>query len=103
MFEAGSGRCAGIGSVVANYARVGEREIDVVAAIDREIVDAALTNGVGARTAGGLNQRSFGTDLNHFLAGRDGKRNRELSHLSDRNAYACRFRLGKAGCVHVTE
>jgi len=36
--------------------RIGEREIDVVAAVNRQIVNAALADGVGGGTARGFYQ-----------------------------------------------
>src|SRR6266853_1404625 len=49
--EAGGGRGAGVGRIIAEDLRIGEREIDVVASVDWQIVDAALADGVGGRAA----------------------------------------------------
>jgi hypothetical protein len=40
-------RRPGVGGVVARHLGVGEGEVDVVAAIDGEIIDPALLDGVG--------------------------------------------------------
>src|SRR3954454_3593690 len=57
--QAGGGGGPDVGSVVAHNLRVGEREVDVVAAVDGEIVDAALIDGVGGGAAAGLYQFGF--------------------------------------------
>ena len=70
--EAGSGRGAGVGRVIAEDLRIRQREIDVVAAVDRQIVDAALADGVGGRAARSFDQLGLGADFDDFLAARDG-------------------------------
>src|ERR1700694_978312 len=70
--EAGSGRGSGVGRVIAEDLRIGQREIDVVAAVNRQIVDAALADGVSGGTARGFNQFGLGADFDDFFAARDG-------------------------------
>src|SRR5713101_3708692 len=70
--EAGGGRGPGVGRVVADDLRIREREIDVVAAVDWQIVDAALADGVGSGAPRSLNQLSLGADFDDFFAARDG-------------------------------
>jgi hypothetical protein len=69
--EAGSGRGAGVGSVVADDLRIGEREVDVIAAVDGQIVDAALADGVGGGTARSFHQLGLRADFDDFLAACD--------------------------------
>ncbi len=72
--EAGGGRGAGVGRVIADDLRIGEREIDVVATVDWQIVDAALADGVGSGAPRCFNKLSLGADFDDFLAARDGER-----------------------------
>ena len=55
------------------HLRVGERELDVVAAIDGQVVDAALADGVGRGTAGRLDQLRLGADFDDFPAAGNGE------------------------------
>src|SRR5262249_41428233 len=58
--EAGIRCGANGGRDVASGLRIGEREIDVVAAVDGEIVDAALLDGLRDFGLGGLDRSGFG-------------------------------------------
>ena len=64
--EAGGWGGADRRRVVAGEARISEREIDVVAAIDREIFNALLGDGVGGGCALSLDHLGFGTDGDSF-------------------------------------
>jgi hypothetical protein len=63
-----------LGRIVADDLRIGEREVDVVAAVDRQIVDAALADGVGGGAARSFHDVGLGADFNDFLAARDRER-----------------------------
>src|ERR1017187_2578678 len=69
--EAGSGRGAKLGSAVALHLRIGQRELDVVAAVDGQIIDAAFADGVGGGTARSFHDIGLGADLDDFLASGD--------------------------------
>src|ERR1700686_1281255 len=66
--ETGSGCGAGVGRVIAEDLRICEREIDVVASVDWQIVNAALAVGAGGGATRSLNQLSLGVDFDDFLA-----------------------------------
>ncbi len=61
--EAGGRSGAGVGRVVANDLRIGEGEVDVIAAVDRQIIDAALADRVGGRTARGFDEFGLRRDF----------------------------------------
>ena len=66
--EAGSRRRADLGGAVALHLRIRQRELDVVATVDGQIVDAALADGVGTGTARSFNDLGLGADFDDFLA-----------------------------------
>ena len=64
--QTGSRRCAGIGRIVTHNLRIRQREIDVVASVDRQVIDAFLIDGVRRRGACRLNKgglRAYGDRL----------------------------------------
>ena len=69
--EAGSRRGAELRGAVALHLRIGQRELNVVAAIDGQIVDAALADGVGGGAARSFHDFGLGADFDDFLAARD--------------------------------
>ena len=68
--QAGGGSRANTGRVVAQHLRIGQSEVDVVASVDRQIVDAPLVDGVGGRSALRFHQLRFRTHVDHFLRSR---------------------------------
>ena len=76
------GAAPSVGGVVAHHLRIGQREVDVVAAVDGQIVNASLADGVGRRTARGLHQFRLRRNLNHFLAACDGEGDGEIHETS---------------------
>ncbi len=85
------------GRVIARELRVGQREVDVVAPVDREIVNAALVDGVGGRGTGGFNHLGFRTDGDNLLGAGDGQGDGKLFHLTDGDTLVASFYLGEAG------
>ena len=89
-----------LGGAVALHLRIGQRELDVVAAIDRQIVDAALADGVGGGAARGFNVLGFGADFDDFLAARYGERDGQLGHPADGDGDAGGFGPGETRRFH---
>src|SRR5208283_5214344 len=73
--KAGSRRRAELGGAVALHLRIGQRELDVIAAVNGQIVNAALADGVGGGAARSLHDVGLGVDFDDFLAARDAERN----------------------------
>ena len=93
------GRGADGGRVVTHDLRIRLREIDVVAAVDRQIVDAALVNCFGRRCARSFNQRGFGGHGNRRLSRLEGERDGEIGDLTDGDGDAFRFGFGEVGSL----
>ena len=83
--QSGSGSSSDRRSVVASQARVGESKVNVVAAIDRKIVDAALFDGIGGRTALRLNLFGSGTHRDGFLGAGNSQCDWQVRQLSHRD------------------
>ena len=69
--------------VITGQPRISEGEIDVVAAVDGQVVDALLRNCIGGGSALRLHQLSFRADGHYFLRAGDRKRDRQRPHLTD--------------------
>ena len=95
--EARGRRRAGVGRVVADDLRIGQREVDVVASVDRKIVDAALADGVGRGSARGLDQFGLRADFDDFFASSDSECDRQLDEAADRDGDAGALDLGESG------
>ena len=97
--EAGGGRGASVGSVVARDLRIGERELNVIAAVDRQIIDAALADRVGGGTARSFDEFGLRADFDDFLAARNGERDRQLNDSANGDGHAVGLSFGKARCL----
>ena len=98
--EAGGGCRACIGGVVADDLRIGQGEIDIVAAVGGQIVDAALADGVSTGSARSLNILGLGVDFHDFLAARDAERDPQLGHPANRDGDSGGLGSGEARCIH---
>src|SRR6202035_3820769 len=54
--QPGRGSRTDTGSVVAQHLRIRQREVDVVAAVDGEVINGLLFDGIGRRGAAGFDQ-----------------------------------------------
>ena len=98
--EAGGWGGADRRRVVTGESRISEREIDVVAAIDREIFNALLGDGVGGGCALGFYHLGFGTDGDGFGRAGHGERDGQLGHLTDGDRDILGFYLGETGGLY---
>jgi len=89
-----------LGGTVALDLRIRQRELDVIAAVDRQIVDAALADRVGAGAARSFDELGLSADFDDFPASRDDERNGQLGQAADGDGDAGGFGFGEAGRVH---
>ena len=98
--QPGSRRRSNAGSVVAQHLRIGEGEVDVVAAVDRKIVDAALVDGVGRRRALRFDQLGGRTDIDDFLGSRHRQADGNFRHRANGNRHVGHGGLGETRSGH---
>ena len=89
-----------MGGTVALDLRIRQRELDVIAAVDRQIVDATLTDRVGAGAARSFDELRLSADFDDFPASRDDERDGQLGQAADGDGDAGGFGFGEAGRVH---
>ena len=94
--EAGGGCSAEAGSVVTDDLGIGEREVDVVAAIDGKIVDAALADGVGGGAARGLDEIGLRIYFDDFAASSNFERYGKFDRAADGDDDVGVFNFGEA-------
>ena len=93
-----------LGVVSRASCEFGQGEIDVVAAIDRQVLDARLVDGGARRGLLGLDQFGFGGDGNGFACGGHRQRHRQFCDLADGADEPISFTsLANPGASTVTE
>ena len=97
--QAGRGRCADGRRIVAHNLRIRFREINVVAAIDGKIVDAALVNGFRGGGGRRFNQRCFRAHGNRRLSCFEGKGDGKIGDLAYGDGDGFRFGFREAGSL----
>ena len=98
--QAGGRRSAGIRSVVAHHLRVGLGEVDVVAAVDREIVNPPLIDRIGRGGARGLDQFAFGAYCDYCGGSADVQSDGQIFHLPDGDGHILGLGLRETRRVH---
>ena len=95
--QAGSGSGADTGRGVARELRIRQCEVDVVAAVDRQVVDARLVDGGSGGGLLGLNQCGFRGDGDGFSCRGYRQLHRQLGDLTDGETHRLVDHLGEAG------